>query len=147
MRVGLDSVPLRDSSLGPAEILMSESQERMMAIAEPAGLGRFMDICAKWDVQATVIGDVTDTGRLEMTWHGELVVDIPPRSAADQGPVYLRPSACPPGQAARRADDPSRLARPGTGEELRAALLSLLSAPDAADKSWVTEQYDHYVRG
>jgi phosphoribosylformylglycinamidine synthase subunit PurL len=147
MRVRLDSVPLRDASLGPAEILMSESQERMMAVVEPGGLDRFLGICAKWDVQATVIGDVTDTGRLEMTWHGELVVDIPPGSAADQGPVYLRPAERPAWQAALRADDPSRLARPGTGQELRSTLLSLLSAPDAADKSWVTEQYDRYVRG
>jgi phosphoribosylformylglycinamidine synthase subunit PurL len=147
MRVRLDAVPLRDASLGPAEILMSESQERMMAIVEPAGLDRFLAICAKWDVQATVIGEVTGTGRLEMTWHGELVVDLPPRSAADESPVYLRPAQCPPGQAALQADDPSRLARPGTGAELRSALLALLSSPDAADKSWVTEQYDRYVRG
>jgi phosphoribosylformylglycinamidine synthase II len=147
MRVRLDSVPLRDASLGPAEILMSESQERMMAIVEPAGLARFMSICAKWDVEATVIGDVTGTGRLEMTWHGELVVDIPPRSAADEGPVYQRPASRPPGQSALAADEPSRLGRPGPGPGLRSALLSLLSAPDAADKSWVTEQYDRYVRG
>jgi phosphoribosylformylglycinamidine synthase II len=147
MRVRLDAVPLRDASLGPAEILMSESQERMMAIVEPAGLERFMSICAKWDVQATVIGDVTDTGRLEMTWHGELVVDIPPRSAADEGPVYLRPVSRPPGQAERQADDPSLLGRPGTGDELREALLSMLGSADASDKSWVTEQYDRYVRG
>jgi len=147
MRVRLDSVPLRDASLGPAEILMSESQERMMAIVEPAGLERFLGICAKWDVQATVIGDVTDTGRLEMTWHGELVVDIPPGSAADQGPVYLRPAQRPPWQAALQADDPARLDRPATGPELRSTMLSLLCAPDAADKSWVTEQYDRYVRG
>ncbi|HEV2239872.1 MAG TPA: phosphoribosylformylglycinamidine synthase subunit PurL [Streptosporangiaceae bacterium] len=147
MRVRLDSVPLRDASLGPAEILMSESQERMMAIVEPAGLERFLGICTKWDVQATVIGDVTGTGRLEMTWHGELVVDIPPGSAADQGPVYLRPAERPAWQAALRADDPARLDRPGTGQKLRSTLLSLLSAPDAADKTWVTEQYDRYVRG
>jgi phosphoribosylformylglycinamidine synthase II len=147
MRVRLDAVPLRDASLGPAEILMSESQERMMAIVEPAGLERFLGICARWDVQATVIGEVTDTGRLEMTWHGELVVDIPPGSAADQGPVYLRPSRRPPGHAALQADDPGSLDRPATGPALRSALLSLLSAPDAADQSWVTEQYDRYVRG
>jgi phosphoribosylformylglycinamidine synthase subunit PurL len=147
MRVRLDSVPLRDASLGPAEILMSESQERMMAIVEPAGLDRFLGICAKWDVQATVIGNVTGTGRLEMTWQGELVVDIPPGSAADQGPVYLRPVQRPPWQAALQADDPSRLDRPAAGRELRSTLLSLLSAPDAADKTWVTEQYDRYVRG
>jgi phosphoribosylformylglycinamidine synthase II len=147
MRVSLDTVPLRDASLGPAEILMSESQERMMAIVEPAGLSRFMAICAKWEVEATVIGEVTDTGRLEMTWHGDVVVDIPPRSAADEGPVYHRPAGRPGGQQELRADDPSRLARPGTGDELREALLAMLGSADAADKTWVTEQYDHYVRG
>ena len=147
MRVRLDSVPLRDASLGPAEILMSESQERMMAIVEPARLARFLGICAKWDVLATVIGEVTGTGRLEMTWHGDVVVDIPPASAADQGPVYLRPAQCPPGQAALQADEPSRLARPATGPELRSTLLVLISAPNASDPGWVTEQYDRYVRG
>jgi phosphoribosylformylglycinamidine synthase II len=146
MRVRLDSVPLRDASLGPAEILMSESQERMMAIVEPGGLDRFLAICARWDVEATVIGEVTGTGRLEMTWDGDLVVDIPPGTAAE-GPVYHRPAQRPAGQAALAADDPARLPRPAAGGELRSALLDLLSAPDAADKSWVTEQYDRYVRG
>jgi phosphoribosylformylglycinamidine synthase subunit PurL len=146
MRVRLDAVPLRDSSLGPPEILMSESQERMMAIVEPPALDRFMAICERWDVPATVIGEVTGTGRLEMTWHGDLVADIPPGSAAECQ-VYHRPAQRPPGQAVLQADDPSALARPGTGDELRSALLSLLSAPDAADKSWVTDQYDRYVRG
>jgi phosphoribosylformylglycinamidine synthase II len=147
MRVRLDTVPLRDASLGPAEILMSESQERMMAIVEPAGMERFLSICAKWDVEATVIGEVTGTGRLEMSWHGDVVVDIPPRSAADEGPLYHRPAARPPGQQELQDGDPSRLARAGTGGELREALLSVLGSADAADKSWVTEQYDHYVRG
>jgi phosphoribosylformylglycinamidine synthase II len=147
MRVRLDDVPLRDASLGPAEILMSESQERMMAIVEPAAVGRCLAICARWDVQATVIGEVTGTGRLEMTWRGDQVVDIPPGSAADDGPVYLRPAARPAGQDRLQADDPAGLRRPGTGPELRAALLALLAAPDAADKRWVTQQYDRYVRG
>ncbi len=93
MRVRLDAVPLRDAALGPAEILMSESQERMMVIVEPARIERFLAICARWDVRATVIGEVTDTGRLEMTWHGEQVVDIPPGSAADDGPLYDRGAA------------------------------------------------------
>ncbi len=147
MRVRLDTVPLRDASLGPAEILMSESQERMMAIVEPAGLQRFMDICAKWDVEATVIGEVTDTGRLEMTWHGDVVVDIPPRTAADEGPVYHRPASRPPGQHELQAGDPSELSRADAGDELRKTLLAMLGSADAADKTWVTEQYDHYVRG
>jgi phosphoribosylformylglycinamidine synthase subunit PurL len=147
MRVRLDAVPLRHAALGPAEILMSESQERMMAIVEPAGIDRFMAICARWDVRATVIGEVTDTGRLEMTWHGEQVVDIPPGSAADDGPLYDRPARRPASQDELRADDPAARPRPGTGAQLRAAVLSLLASPDAADKTWVTEQYDRYVRG
>ena len=116
MRVRLDRVPLRDASLGPAEILMSESQERMMAIVTPQDVAAFMAICAKWDVQATVIGEVTDTGRLEMTWHGAQVVDIPPGSAADQGPVYDRPAQRPGSQDELIADDPARLARPAPGD-------------------------------
>jgi phosphoribosylformylglycinamidine synthase len=147
MAVRLDAVPLRDASLGPAEILMSESQERMMAIVEPAAIERCLAICARWDIQATVIGEVTGTGRLEMTWHGDQVVDIPPASAADDGPVYHRPMQRPAGQDRLQADDPASLPRPGTGPELRAALLAVLAAPDAADKAWVTEQYDRYVRG
>jgi phosphoribosylformylglycinamidine synthase subunit PurL len=152
MRVSLDAVPLRDPSLGPAEILMSESQERMMAIVTPGDVERFLDICARWDVRATVIGEVTDSGRLEMTWHGDQVVDIPPGTAADEGPLYDRPARRPASQDALQADDPSRLPRPADGaadygEALRAALLAVLGAPDAADKTWVTEQYDSYVRG
>jgi phosphoribosylformylglycinamidine synthase II len=149
MRVRLDSVPLRDSSLGPAEILMSESQERMMAVVTPANVEQFLAICARWDVRATVIGEVTDSGRLEMTWRDEQVVDIPPGSAADEGPVYDRPMRRPESQDALQADDPARLSRPGPGDKdgLRAALLAVLGSPDAADKTWVTEQYDRYVRG
>jgi phosphoribosylformylglycinamidine synthase len=147
MRVRLDAVPVRDASLGPAALLMSESQERMMAVVEPRHTERFLAVCAKWGVQATVIGEVTGTGRLEMTWHGELIVDIPPDSAADDGPVYRRPLARPAEQDVLAADDPARLDRPQDGPELRAALLGLLAAPDLADKTWVTQQYDRYVRG
>jgi phosphoribosylformylglycinamidine synthase subunit PurL len=147
MRVRLDAVPVRDASLGPAELLMSESQERMMAVVEPRHAGAFLAVCEKWGVRATVIGEVTDTGRLEMTWHGARIVDIPPGSAADEGPVYRRPLARPAGQDALAAADPARLARPQGGPGLRAALLGLLASPDLADKTWVTRQYDHYVRG
>jgi phosphoribosylformylglycinamidine synthase II len=147
MDVDLDVVPLRDPALGPAEILMSESQERMMAVVEPGNVSPFMEVCARWGVLATVIGEVTDTGRLRMTWRGEKVVDIPPASAADEGPVYQRPIQRPAAQDARVADDPAALPRPEGGPELRATLLSLLSSPGLADKSWVTEQYDRHVRG
>ena len=147
MRVRLDAVPLRDASLGPAEILMSESQERMMAIVTPENVAAFLAICARWDVPATVIGEVTGTGRLEMTWHGEQVVDIPPGTAADEGPLYDRPASRPASQDALIAADPAGLARPASGAELRADLLLLLGSPEGGDKTWVTEQYDRYVRG
>jgi phosphoribosylformylglycinamidine synthase subunit PurL len=146
MSVNLDLVPLRDSSLGPAEILMSESQERMMAIVEPRHVERFAAICARWDVPATVIGEVNGTGRLEMTWRGEVVVDIAPETAASQGPVYDRPAVRPASQDALMADGPGRLPRPAPGE-LGGTLLALLRWPDLADKTWVTEQYDRHVLG
>jgi phosphoribosylformylglycinamidine synthase len=146
MLVRLDEVPLRDASLGPPEILMSESQERMMAVVEPGRVAEFLAVCARWDVRAAVIGEVTDTGRLVMTWRGETVVDIPPASAAD-GPVYHRPLARPASQDALAAGDPAALPRPADGAGLRADLLALLGSPGLADKSWVTDQYDRYVRG
>jgi phosphoribosylformylglycinamidine synthase len=146
MRVQLDAVPLRDPSLGPPEILMSESQERMMAVVEPGRVAEFLAVCAKWDVRAAVIGEVTDTGRLVMTWHGETVADLPPGSAAD-GPVYARPLARPAAQDTLAADDPAALPRPADGPALRADLLALIGSPGLADKSWVTDQYDRYVRG
>ncbi|MFI7616251.1 phosphoribosylformylglycinamidine synthase subunit PurL [Nonomuraea terrae] len=143
MDVDLNLVPLRDPSLRPEEILMSESQERMMAVVRPDDIPAFMAICAKWDVPATVIGEVTDTGRLVMTWDGEVIVDIPPGTAADEGPVYERPFHEPAGQAALNADAPDRLERPA---DLRATLLKLLGSPNLASKEWVTSQYDRYVR-
>jgi phosphoribosylformylglycinamidine synthase len=73
MAVQLDKVPLRDPSLSPEEILMSESQERMCAIVEPKHIARFLEICAKWDVTVDVIGEVTDGDRLIITWHGEVI--------------------------------------------------------------------------
>jgi phosphoribosylformylglycinamidine synthase len=147
MHVELDRVPLRDSTLAPEEILMSESQERMMAVVEPDDVAKFLGICAKWDVDATVVGEVTETGRLQIDWHGERVVDVPPRSVAHDGPTYQRPFARPEWQDALQADDAESLARPGTPEELRSTLLRMAGSPNLCDKSWVTDQYDRYVRG
>ncbi|MFJ3787794.1 phosphoribosylformylglycinamidine synthase subunit PurL [Kitasatospora sp. NPDC090091] len=149
MRIELDTVPLRDNTLSPEEILMSESQERMCAIVEPAKVARFLEICEKWDVIATVIGEVTDGERLEIFWHGEQVVDVPPRTVAHEGPTYQRPFARPSWQDALQADAPTgeRLARPATGEELKADLLKVAAHPNQASKSWITDQYDRYVLG
>src|SRR4051812_26966057 len=147
MDVQLDLVPLRDPTLVPEEILMSESQERMMAVVTPEHLDEFLAVCAKWDVIATVIGTVTDTGRLRMTWHDELIVDIPPRTAALEGPVYERPIERPLDQDAVVEVDGAGLPRPNKPDELRSTLLRLAASPNLADKSWVTDQYDRYVMG
>ncbi|WP_028648844.1 phosphoribosylformylglycinamidine synthase subunit PurL [Nocardiopsis sp. CNT312] len=155
MDIRLDRVPLRDPRLTPEEILMSESQERMMAIVEPAKMDEFLAVCDTWQILATEIGEVTDVtpeeaergGRLVMTWHGETVVDMPPRTASDEGPVYERPYARPTSQDALQADDAAALARPSDDAELRGQLLRVLGAPGVGDPTWVTQQYDSYVRG
>jgi phosphoribosylformylglycinamidine synthase subunit PurL len=106
-----------------------------------------MAVCAKWDVIATVIGEVTDGDRLIITWHGETVVDVPPRTVAHKGPMYARPIARPAYQDALQADSADRLPRPSTPDELRELVLRMAAAPNLASRRWVTEQYDRYVRG
>lgn len=147
MRVDLDTVPLRDATLSPEEILMSESQERMCAVVEPGKVERFLEICEKWDVIATVIGEVTEGERLEIFWHGEQIVDVPPRTVAHDGPVYERPYARPAWQDALQADDANKLPRPATSEELRDQVLKLVASPNQASKAWITDQYDRFVQG
>ena len=147
MHVVLDRVPLRDSSLSPEEILMSESQERMCAIVEPKNVARVLEICQKWDVAAVVIGEVTDSGRLTIEWHGETIVDVPPRTVAHDGPVYNRPLHRPVWLDDLQSRDAGTLPRPKTGEELRDTALRLVGSPNLASKSWITSQYDRYVMG
>jgi phosphoribosylformylglycinamidine synthase len=147
MHVWLDRVPLRDASLAPEEILMSESQERMMAVVEPGRVEQFLAICRRWDVDATVVGEVTETGRLVVEWHDETIVDVPPRTVAHEGPVYHRPLARPSWQDGLEADTSVGLPRPTTGPELRSTLLAMVGAPNLCDTSWVTDQYDRYVQG
>ena len=146
MEVELDKVPLRDPSLSPEEILMSESQERMCAIVEPSKIARFLEICEKWDVTVTVIGKVTNGERLIITWHGEVIVDVPPRTVAHDGPVYNRPMTKPAylDQLNAKTLD---LPMPKNSSEIKAAILKLMSSANMADKSWVTAQYDKYVQG
>jgi phosphoribosylformylglycinamidine synthase len=146
MKVELDRVPLRDATLSPEEILMSESQERMCAIVEPKHIDRFLEICKKWDVTVTVIGEVTDGDRLEITWHGDLIVDVPPRTVAHDGPVYNRPLA-KPDYIDRVNAEVVDVALPNTADEIKVAVLKLAATPNLADKSWVTSQYDRYVQG
>jgi phosphoribosylformylglycinamidine synthase len=157
MRVWLDRVHLREPSMTPHEVLTSESQERMCAIVTPAEVPEFLAICEKWDVDAAIIGEVTGVspaeaeagGRLVISWHGEVVVDVPPRTVAHEGPVYARPFARPADQDAVVADAPSpgRLARPVSADELRSTLFRLAGSANLCAKTWVTAQYDRYVQG
>jgi len=147
MHVRLDTVPLRDATLTPEEILMSESQERMCAIVTPEKIDAFLAICRKWDVTADVIGEVTATGRLVIEWHGEVIVDVPPRTVAHDGPVYNRPIARPDWQDTLIASGTSGLARPTTEGALRKTILTMVGSPNLAAKTWITSQYDRYVLG
>lgn len=146
MHVHLENVLLREE-LTAGEILMSESQERMMAVVRPDRLEEFLAITGRWNVEASVIGEVTDTGRLVIDHHGERIVDVDPRTVAHEGPVYDRPYARPAWQDGLNDDDAERLPRPGTPEELREQALRLVASPNLASKSWVTDQYDRYVQG
>lgn len=153
MHVDLEKVLLRDPTLTAGEILMSESQERMMGVVSPENLDAFLAITGKWDVETAVIGVVTDTGRLTIDHFGHRIVDVDPRTVAHEGPVYDRPYARPAWQDGLQADTISgpdgaaRYARPASGPELRATLLRLVASPNLASKAWVTDQYDRFVQG
>lgn len=147
MSIVLDEVLLRDPTLTPEEILMSESQERMMAIVRPEKLDGFLKVVEKWDVETSVLGEVTETGRLSITWRGEEIVNVDPRTVAVDGPVYERPVAYPSYLDALQADGASGLERPSTPEALRDQFLTLVGSANQADAAWVTNQYDKYVLG
>ncbi|MDR0417463.1 MAG: phosphoribosylformylglycinamidine synthase subunit PurL, partial [Propionibacteriaceae bacterium] len=147
MHIDLGLVPLRDPTLTPEEILMSESQERMMAIVRPQDVDRFMAICRKWDVLATAIGEVIEGNRLLIDWQDERVVDVDPKTVAHQGPTYQRPITRPHWIDRVRSSRAEDLPRPVTGAEMSDHLMRLLSSPNLCDVSWVTDQYDRFVRG
>jgi len=146
MHIVLDNVPLRAEGMTPAEILSSESQERMCAVVTPDKVQEFLAVCAKWEVQADVIGEVTDGDRLTIEFAGEIVLDVPPRSVAHDGPVYRRPVQRPDWQDALQADTTAALARPEV-TELRELILRMVASPNLCSRAWVTNQYDRYVRG
>ncbi|MEV8218196.1 phosphoribosylformylglycinamidine synthase subunit PurL [Microbacterium sp. NPDC077391] len=147
MHVSLDNVLLRDPSLTAEEILMSESQERMMAIVAPEKLDAFLEVVGKWEVETSVLGEVTGDGRLIIDWQGERIVDVDPSTVAVDGPVYDRPVAYPTWIDALQADAAEDLPRSNEPEALRTQFLQLLGSPNLADTSWITNQYDYYVGG
>ncbi|WP_076465218.1 phosphoribosylformylglycinamidine synthase subunit PurL [Actinomyces mediterranea] len=147
MHVDLEKVLLRDPTLTAGEILMSESQERMMAIVTPEDADRFFEIINKWDVEASVIGHLTGDGVLTIDHYGHRIVEVDPKTVAHEGPVYDRPYARPAWQDELQADSSDRLPRPATGADLVADIRAVLGDVNQASKAWVTDQYDRYVQG
>ena len=137
MEVDLDAVPLREPSMEAWEVLVSESQERMLALVDPARLDDVLETCRRWGILANVLGEMTDGGTVRVRFRGEVVAEVSAASLADEGPVYERPLAPPPA--------------PATGAELpldapvAEAVLALAADPTCASKRWVWEQYDRFV--
>jgi phosphoribosylformylglycinamidine synthase len=142
MRAHLERVPLREASMEPHEILASESQERMLAIVTPTNLAEVLAIAEKWGVLATAIGEVTEGDRLVVTWHDEVVVDVPPGSLADDGPVYQRPIERPADQ-----DELAATALPDYPAATKELMLRMVASPNLCSRRWVVEQYDRVVMG
>jgi len=139
MDLYLDQVHVREEGMEPFEIMISESQERMLAIVEPANLDRLLEICGRWEIRASVIGTVTGSGRFRVldTLDGEVLADIPASSLDDAAPVYERPLQEPGDRAVRAADLAESLPTP---DDVVADLLALV-----ADTRWVWSQYDHQL--
>ena len=150
MKVQLKKVLLRDDSLTPEEILMSESQERMMAIVPKKHLKAFKRIVDRYEVEYSVLGKVINKDRLLINWGKEQIVNVPPRTVAHDGPVYERPVEKPKWQDALNADTTKSKALARSNDNstnLAAQFVQVVSSPNQADKSWVTAQYDRYVGG
>ena len=147
MRIQLKNVLLRDDSLTPEEILMSESQERMMAVVPKKDLEAFKKIVDKWEVEYSVLGEVIKEPRLYINWGDEEIVNVPPRSVAHDGPVYERPVKEPKYQKALNKDTTANLPRNNEPDAIATAFVEIVTSPNQASKSWITDQYDHYVGG
>ncbi|MEY4451528.1 MAG: hypothetical protein RLZZ380_649 [Actinomycetota bacterium] len=147
MRVQLQDVLLRDDSLTPEEILMSESQERMMAIVPKKDKDAFVAIVEKWEVEYSILGEVIKEPRLYINWGTEEIVNVPPRTVAHDGPVYERPVAEPKWIKALNKDTTKNLAKSESPEELATQLMQIITSPNQASKNFITDQYDHYVGG
>ena len=139
--VDLDQVPQREAGMTPYEILLSESQERMLLVAAPERVAAVQDVFAKWDLDAPVIGEVVEGGRARISFKGEVVVDIPVDAVVNLCPAYNRPITPPSPPPA--APPLGALPLPG---DLGDVLLRLLASPTIADKEWVFRQYDHMVQ-
>src|SRR4051812_8198821 len=135
--VHLDRVPLREEGMEPWEIMISESQERMVAVVRPEMLESVHAVCARWELPSTVIGEVTDSGLLKVFHGDEVVGEIPARFLTDDAPRYEIP------QAPRELDPPSP--PPQDVPDTQTVLLELLGSDNIRSRAWIYERYDHIV--
>jgi phosphoribosylformylglycinamidine synthase II len=143
IEIDLAKVPQRETGMTPYEIMLSESQERMLLVAEKGREREVLDVFKKWGLDAVVVGSVTDGGIAKVFDHGQVAAEIPAHPLAEEGPVYRRPIAQPPLRHETPADWFS-FAPEGTN--LTASFRRLLASPAIASKRWITEQYDTSVR-
>lgn len=141
VRMDLDKVPQRETGMTAYEIMLSESQERMLMVLYPDKIDLAKKIFDKYDLDAEVIGETTDTGHLTLLQHGEVVCDIPVAPLAEDAPNYDRPWVEPPKRA------PLDISKYPEPEDYGEVLLKLMSCPDMASKRWIWEQYDRHVMG
>ena len=142
MEIEASRVPQREAGMTPYEIMLSESQERMLLVAARGREEDVRRVFAKWELDAVPIGTVTDDGLLRVRFHGEVVAEVPVKALADEAPVYEKPTARPVWQDALEAFDPLSLPPPPDAGD---ALLALLESPAIASKEWVYRQYDQQV--
>jgi phosphoribosylformylglycinamidine synthase II len=141
--IDLDKVPLREGNMTPYEILLSESQERMLIVARAGGEDVVRQVFSKWDLDASVIGHVGDDGHLRVLFRGAEVAQLPIALLTDEAPAYDRPAAPPADFEQQQELQLDHLPLPG---DYNQTLLTLLDSPNIASKRWVYRQYDHLVR-
>ena len=141
IELDLDKVPCREEGMTAYEMMLSESQERMLMVLHPAKAEQAEAIFRKWGLDFAIIGKTTDTLRFVVKHHGETMADLPIKELGDEAPLYDRPYVETPKRAVL---DPENIPSPVSN---RAALLRLIGSPDLASKRWVWEQYDHLILG
>jgi len=139
----LDKVPMREEGMTPYEIMLSESQERMLIVAKEGREADVIAIFEKWDLDVAVVGEVTGSGALRLFWHGDLAGELPIDPLTEGAPVYDRPQRRPDWLDELQAFDPASLPEPAS---LGETLLQMVERPTIASKEWVYRQYDHMVR-
>jgi phosphoribosylformylglycinamidine synthase subunit PurL len=142
IEIELDRVPQRETGMTPYEIMLSESQERMLLVAERGREREVFNVFHKWGLDAVEVGRVTSDGMLRVLLHGQVAAEIPAHALADEGPRYERPIAQPPAPAESQHPIPFT----AVGSELTENFRRLLASPAIASKYWITEQYDSMVR-